>query len=212
MIPEELVELCKKRMEPYACEGFVYGRGPLSPSIMIVGEAPGETEIHNGVPFSGRAGKVLDEFFHYLGVSREEIYFTSTVRSRPYKIVQKQTRDGEFIQKKYNRAPNGKEQTAHAPILDYEMQHIKAGQLVTLGNIGLQRLLGRQYRISDVHGRLIHSPVRRLVDPQTNEWTMSEEHYQIFPTYHPASVFYNRSLEKVIYQDFENLKELLSKK
>ncbi|WP_240794274.1 uracil-DNA glycosylase [Bacillus sp. BHET2] len=212
MIPEELVELCKKRMEPFACEGFVYGRGPQTPSIMIVGEAPGETEIHNGLPFSGRAGKVLDEFFHYLGVSREEIYFTSTVRSRPYKIVSKQTNDGEIIQKKYNRAPNSKEQVAHAPILDYEMQHIKPKQLVTLGNIGLQRLLGKQYTISKVHGKLIYSPVRRLVDPETNEWGMSDEAFHIFPTYHPASIFYNRSLEKEIYKDLEVLKELFREK
>ncbi|NMH67790.1 uracil-DNA glycosylase [Bacillus sp. RO3] len=204
VLPEELVEICKKRMEPYACEGFVYGRGPEHPTIMIVGEAPGETEIHNGIPFSGRAGKVLDEFFQYLKVPREDIYFTSTVRSRPYKVVSK---EGE--EKKYNRAPNLKEQLAHAPILDYELQHIKPKQLVTLGNIGLQRLLGKGCTISEVHGRLIESKVRRLKDLHSNEWIMSEESYSIFPTYHPASIFYNRSLEKKIYQDLDKLKEVL---
>ncbi|MEI2666677.1 uracil-DNA glycosylase [Rossellomorea sp. LJF3] len=212
MIPETLVNLCKERMEPYNCEGFVHGRGPMNPAIMIVGEAPGETEIHNGMPFSGRAGKVLDQFFHYLGLGREDIYFTSTVRSRPYKIVQKKTVDNEMIEKKYNRAPILKEQLAHAPILDYELQHVKPKQLVTLGNIGLQRLLGRKYTISDCHGQLIHSKVRRLKDLDSNEWTWSEETYSIFPTFHPASIFYNRSLEKDIYKDLDHLKEILLKK
>ncbi|MCA1059861.1 uracil-DNA glycosylase [Rossellomorea aquimaris] len=198
-------------MEPYDCEGFVYGRGPMIPDIMIVGEAPGETEIHNGMPFSGRAGKVLNEFFSYIGVSRENIYFTSTVRSRPYKRVQK-TKDNEVLIKKYNRAPTIKEQLAHAPILDYEMQHIKPKQIVTLGNVGLQRLVGKQYTISEVHGRLIHSQVRQLKDLETNEWTRTEEYYSIFPTFHPASIFYNRSLEKEIYKDLDKLKEQLHEK
>jgi uracil-DNA glycosylase len=209
VIPETLVDLCKKRMEPYDCEGFVYGRGPMNPIIMIVGEAPGETEIYNGMPFSGRAGKVLDQFFHYLGVEREDIYFTSAVRSRPYKIVQKKSRDNEIIEKKYNRAPTLKEQLAHAPILDYEMQHINPKQIVTVGNIGLQRLVGKEYTISEAHGKLITSRVRRLSDLETNKWTWSNEKYHIFPTYHPASIFYNRSLEKEIYQDLDSLKEIL---
>ncbi|WP_430339643.1 uracil-DNA glycosylase [Rossellomorea vietnamensis] len=212
VIPETLVNLCKERMEGYNCEGFVHGRGPMNPAIMIVGEAPGETEIHNGMPFSGRAGKVLDEFFRYLGVEREDIYFTSTVRSRPYKIIHKKNRDNEVIEKKYNRAPTLKEQFAHAPILDYELQHVKPKQLVTLGNIGLQRLLGRKYTISDVHGQLIQSKVRRLKDLDSNEWTWSEETYSIFPTFHPASIFYNRSLEENIYKDLDHLKKILHDK
>lgn len=212
MIPETLVDLCKKRMEPYKCEGFVYGRGPMTPEIMIVGEAPGETEIHNGMPFSGRAGKVLDEFFNYIGVPREDIYFTSAVRSRPFKIVHKKSMGDEMIVKKYNRAPTMKEQLAHAPILDYELKHVKPKQLVTLGNIGLQRLVGKDYKISEVHGELIHSRVRQLRNQETNEWIWSKEPYRIFPTFHPASIFYNRSLEKEIYKDLDKLKELLGKK
>ncbi|MGR3762604.1 uracil-DNA glycosylase [Rossellomorea sp. NS-SX7] len=213
MLPEDLVERCKKRMEPYHCEGFVYGRGPRNPEIMIVGEAPGETEIHNGIPFSGRAGKVLNEFFDYLGVSREDIYFTSSVRSRPYKIVPKKAGpNGEIIEKKYNRAPNMKEQIAHAPIIDYEIRHINPKQIVTLGNIGLQRLLGKKYTISEIHGRLIQSPVRQLKDMETNEWTLSEKEYSIFPTFHPASIFYNRSLLEKVYEDLDELKEILKRK
>jgi uracil-DNA glycosylase len=210
VLPKDLIERCKKRMEPYNCEGFVYGRGPENPEIMIVGEAPGETEIHNGIPFSGRAGKVLDEFFDYLGVSREDIYFTSTVRSRPYKIVPKKAGpNGEFIEKKYNRAPNVKEQIAHAPIVDYEIQHINPKQIVTLGNIGLQRLLGKKYKISEVHGQLLQAPVRKLKDIETNEWTLSEKEYSIFPTFHPASIFYNRSLLEKVYEDLDELKKIL---
>ena len=46
---------------------------------MLLGEAPGETEIHNGIPFSGRAGKQLMVFRAYSRY-KEEVYITSAVR------------------------------------------------------------------------------------------------------------------------------------
>lgn len=65
---------------------------------MLLGEAPGETEIHNGIPFSGRAGKQLMVFRAYPRY-KEEVYITSAVRSRPYKWREKKERNGEIIQK-----------------------------------------------------------------------------------------------------------------
>ncbi len=110
---------------------------------MLLGEAPGETEIHNGIPFSGRAGKQLMGFLERIHVTREEVYITSAVRSRPYKWREKKERNGEIIQKKYNRTPNQGEIVAHAPLLDYELEKINPKLIVTLGNIGLQRLIGK---------------------------------------------------------------------
>ncbi len=212
VVPEEISTICRKRMEPFDCEGFVNGRGPLDPILMIVGEAPGETEIHNGVPFSGRAGKVLDEWFRYVGVGREDIYFTSAVRSRPFKRVDKKRKDGKVERKWVNRAPNMKEQFAHAAILDYELAHVRPKQVVTLGNIGLQRLVGRKYSISSVHGTPIRTKVKCLKDYERKEWGETEGEYSLFPTFHPASIFYNRSLEKDIYRDLDQLRQILSDK
>ncbi len=209
VVPEDISTICRKRMEPFDCEGFVNGRGPRDPILMVVGEAPGETEIHNGIPFSGRAGKVLDEFFRYVGVDREDIYFTSTVRSRPFKRVDKVRKDGGVERKWVNRAPNRKEQLAHAAILDYEMTHVHPKQIVTLGNIGLQRLAGREYSISSVHGTPIRTKVKCLKDYDRREWGETEEEYTLFPTFHPASIFYNRSLEKDIYRDLDQLRQIL---
>lgn len=150
-IPEPLAELGRKRIENFPVEGFVYGTGPATPKIMLVGEAPGETEIQNGIPFSGRAGQKLMEFLSGLGLTREDVYITSSVRSRPY--VWREKRDGSM--KKYNRPPTVAEIKAHAPLLDYELQHVQAPIIVTLGNIGLQRLLGKEMKVSEVHGRLL---------------------------------------------------------
>ena len=53
---------------------------------MIVGEAPGRNEIVNNIPFSGDAGKELDKSLKQIGLSRDQVYITSAVRSRPFSV------------------------------------------------------------------------------------------------------------------------------
>ncbi|WP_108671682.1 uracil-DNA glycosylase [Peribacillus acanthi] len=205
-IPEELAELGKKRISNFPVEGFVYGSGPKHPKFMLVGEAPGETEIGNGIPFSGRAGKELMKFLEMAGVSRDEVYITSAVRSRPYKWGEKRERNGDVIKRKYNRPPTKREILAHAPILDYETLHVQAPLIVTLGNVGLKRLLGPDYSVTTNHGQFINSPILRLASKEWTTYEWSEKNYLIFPTFHPASIFYNPSLRALIQQDMEKLK------
>lgn len=205
-IPEALAELGKKRIAPYPVEGFVYGSGPEHAKLMLVGEAPGETEIGNGIPFSGRAGNELMKFLYMAGVSREEVYITSAVRSRPYRWGEKKDRSGTKIKRKYNRAPTSREILAHAPLLDYEIEHVKAPIIVTLGNIGLRRLAGQDKKVSDLHGQLLVQPVLKLHGDKY-EWT--EKKYRLFPTFHPASIFYNRSLLELIHADMQKLRGLI---
>ncbi|WP_444684795.1 uracil-DNA glycosylase [Alkalicoccus luteus] len=205
-IPKSLAEEVIAASRDFPLEGFVYGNGPVKPAMMLVGEAPGETEIHNGVPFSGRAGKELMAFLEGLGLSREEVYITSAVRSRPYRWGKRNNRDGTVTERKYNRPPTQKEITAHAPILDYELSHVQAPVIVTLGNIGLRRLAGTDYKVGDCHGRFIRSPVRRLQD---GAFVWSDRDYLLFPTFHPAAIFYNRSLQEKIAEDQEKLRHFL---
>ncbi|WP_277927421.1 uracil-DNA glycosylase [Bacillus cereus group sp. BfR-BA-01383] len=208
--PNHLVKQVNERSTSYQLEGFISGQGPENPKFMLVGEAPGETEIHNGIPFSGRAGKQLMGFLERIHVTREEVYITSAVRSRPYKWKEKRERSGEIIQKKYNRTPNQGEIIAHAPLLDYELEHIEPPVIVTLGNIALQRLGGKNNKITDVHGELLKQPVQQLKDSSGTEFIWTEKEYSIFPTFHPASIFYNRSLLELIYEDLEKLKQHIS--
>ena len=207
--PELLVKQARERMSPYPVEGFIYGQGPQHPKMMLVGEAPGETEIHNGIPFSGRAGKQLMDFLKRIGVTREEVYITSAVRSRPYKWGEKRERNGEVVKRKYNRTPNQQEILAHASILDYEIEHISAPIIVTLGNIALKRLAGSDKKVSEMHGKVLTQPVRRLADFNSTTYIWTEKAYTIFPTFHPASIFYNRSLLELIYEDLEKLREYI---
>ena len=66
-------------------------------------------------------------------------------------------------------------------------------------------------KITDVHGQLLKQPIQKLKDMQSAEFTWSEKEYHVFPTFHPASIFYNRSLLEFIHEDFEKLKRLVIK-
>ncbi|RSL33043.1 uracil-DNA glycosylase [Salibacterium salarium] len=205
MLHEELIDQCKHRLKPYHCEGFLYGQGPSSPLIMFVGEAPGETEINNGIPFSGRAGQYFDQYLNHLDITREDIYITSSVRSRPYKWGKPNGKPA----RKYNRTPNQKEIAAHAPILDAEIQAANPPIIVPMGRIAYWRLLGYSPQMGEVTGTFIHSPIRRLDDWEKNTYAFTSKPYTIFPLYHPAAVLYKRSLESVIYTHLNELKAYL---
>lgn len=209
-VPEDLAQLARKRAAGFPVEGFLYGQGSMDPRFMIIGEAPGETELGKGHPFSGRAGKELNKFLENLGVSREEIYITSVFRSRPWKEVTKVSKKtGEAVTKRYNRPPTAKELLAHAPVIDHEIQTLDPPFILAMGNIALHRLLGNTETISQAHGKLYRGPIRYLKDLDAEEYEWTEKEYIIYPTFHPASVFYNRKLEETIYNDLREFKKLI---
>lgn len=61
----------------------VFGVGDPAAEVLLVGEAPGANEDKQGEPFVGRAGKLLDDMLQMIGLSRERIYITNSVKCRP---------------------------------------------------------------------------------------------------------------------------------
>lgn len=207
-LAEELVQLGIERIKEFPVEGFVRGSGPMNPAVMLVGEAPGENELETGIPFTGRAGKELMASLESVGLAREDVYITSAVRSRPYKWGKKKERDGSITERKYNRAPRRKEIIAHAPMLDAEIRDIHPPLIVTLGNIGLQRLIGPEAKVTQLHGVLMETPILKW-DEDQQSFVKTEGTYHIFPTFHPASVFYNPPVRALKNEDWKKLGELL---
>ena len=208
-IPDELVELGQKRIEGYEVQGFVRSYGSISPKLLLIGEAPGENEIETGIPFIGRAGDELMKSLNSIGLSREDVYMTSPVRSRPYKWGTKKERDGTMVKRTYNRAPKPAEIIAHAPLLDYEIQHLHPQLIVTLGTIGLQRLLGKKAKVTELHGQKLILPIQYLNELEDNHFSLTTQTYMIVPTFHPASVFYRPSLREQVEEDWEKIGQYL---
>ncbi|QFG01248.1 uracil-DNA glycosylase [Psychrobacillus glaciei] len=199
-----------KRIEGFPVEGFVKGKGPKNPAILLIGEAPGENEAIHGIPFIGRAGDELEKSLKSVNLTRDDVYMTSAVRSRPYMWKEKKMRNGEITKRKYNRPPTKQEITAHAPLLDFEIKNIAPLVLVTLGNVGLQRLLGKDAKVSNLHGQVLEHAVRHLASLERDEYIWSDEKYRIIPTYHPAAVFYRPSNRDFIEEDWRKIGKYVS--
>jgi uracil-DNA glycosylase family 4 len=201
--PQQLEQTAKQRMLGFQVEGFLSGQGPDDARLMLIGEAPGKTEIETHIPFSGRAGANLEKWLTLAGLKRSEIYITSAVRSRPYHVKTRKTKITYP-----NRTPNKKEIFAHAPLLDFEIATIQPELLLPMGNIGLQRLLGPKTTITAVHGQLLHQPIL-TVTSDGQSYQFSKRSYFIYPLFHPASIMYNPALEPQIEIDWQQLKRLL---
>lgn len=205
--PQSLLSQVKENSQGFDLEGLVNGQGNKNVDLMLIGEAPGRTEIESKIPFSGRAGKELIRALQQIGLEREDVYITSAVRSRPFAI--KKNKEQSTV--KYpNRKPLKKEILAHAPLLDWEIQHIHPKIIVTLGGTALERIIGPDYAISKHHGEVIHHEILQLAkNSSTYEWSKTK--YIIIPLYHPAAIFYNRQLASDIQSDWEVVRDCLNK-
>lgn len=208
-IPASLVELGKERIEGFPVEGFIVGGGLQKPKLLLIGEAPGEFELVEGVPFVGRAGKELMQSLASIGLTREDVYMTSPVRSRPYRWGMKKERDGTVTERKYNRPPTQKEILAHAPILDYEIANLAPQLIVTLGNVGLQRLIGKDAKVTELHGQLLEKQIQYIENLEDTTFSWTKETYTILPTFHPASVFYRPSHRPAVESDWLKIGQVL---
>jgi DNA polymerase len=171
-------DLWKTRNNPVA------GEGSVTTKVMFIGEAPGYNEDMQGRPFVGKAGKILDELLHSVGVERKEIYIANILKCRPLK----------------NRNPLRKEIKACTSYLDKQIMTIKPKVIVTLGNFAssyvLEKFGFQAERIGKIHGKIFH--IKNLLFDT-----------RIIPSYHPAAVVYNPNMKNVLMKDFKSIIEAL---
>ena len=166
---------------------LVFGDGDRHAKIVMIGEAPGAQEALQGKPFVGKAGKNLDEFLSLSGLDRRALYITNTVKFRPTRISDA----GRVV----NRPPTQEEIKLSLPWLLRELKLIDPQVIVTLGNVPLKAILGKDKTIGESHGQWI-------------EW----EGRKVYPLYHPASVIYNPALKEVYRNDVIRLGEEVREK
>ena len=61
----------------------VFGAGNADAELMFIGEAPGASEDEQGLPFVGRAGKLLETLLVEIGLSRPEVFIANVLKCRP---------------------------------------------------------------------------------------------------------------------------------
>ena len=81
---KKVAEQCKACDLGATCTNKVFADGSASAKIMLIGEAPGAEEDASGIPFVGRAGKLLTQFLTEAGFDRsKDFYIVNTVKCRP---------------------------------------------------------------------------------------------------------------------------------
>lgn len=124
----------------------VFGEGPESALIVMVGEQPGDQEDQTGRPFVGPAGRLLDRALADAGISREQVYVTNAVKH--FKWVARGKR-------RLHDKPRRSEILACRPWLEAEMSTIKPQIVVCLGATAAQSLMGTTFKITRERGKVL---------------------------------------------------------
>jgi uracil-DNA glycosylase family protein len=133
----------------------VFGEGPRSAEVMLVGEQPGDKEDRQGHPFVGPAGRLLDAALEQAGIDRSRVYVTNSVKH--FKFVQIER--GRRLHKK----PSPGEVRACHPWLQEEIRLVRPRVIVALGATAGQALLGKQFRVTQNRGKPIRSDMAEAI-------------------------------------------------
>lgn len=143
----------------------VFGEGPETARVLIVGEQPGDAEDREGRPFVGPAGQLLDSALEAAAIDRTEVYVTNAVKHFKW-----EKREG--TKRRIHKKPGDREVRACYPWLDAEMVLLRPDVIVCLGATAAQALLGKDFRVTQQRGRAI--PTDRSAT--------------VFATVHPSAV------------------------
>jgi DNA polymerase len=159
----------------------VFGAGNADAELMFVGEAPGASEDEQGLPFVGRAGKLLEQLLGEIGMSRSEVFIANVLKCRP----------------PGNRDPLPIEIENCQDYLQDQVELIEPTVICTLGNFSTKLLRADPTGITRLHG-------------QSEVLVVGRRSVRLFPIYHPAAALYTPAMLATLRADFARLPELLA--
>lgn len=196
--------------------------GPLNASLAAVGEAPGEAEDQEGVPFVGWSGKELTRMLADAGIDREDVFLTNVCRDQPLKndidlfIHPNKTHPEKKAFDAANKGLKGKERpkfneadydwvhfrgkwVRRQVVLDHqalvaELLQVKPKVILALGNIPMWALTGVE-GVSKWRGSYLKSDIPGLADSV------------VIPAYHPAYILRAWTDRYTAVQDFRRAKQ-----
>ena len=136
---EEQIKKCRKCKLCSNRTNIVFGTGNKQAELMFIGEGPGADEDMQGLPFVGKAGKLMNQAFAGLGIKRQDVYIANIVKCRPPQ----------------NRTPENDEINACVVYLKKQIMLVKPEKIVLLGNTALKAVFGNEYNITSVRGKWI---------------------------------------------------------
>jgi len=135
-IREDIGDCTRCRLHK-ARKHIVFADGNPNADLVFVGEGPGADEDATGIPFVGRAGKLLTQMIQAMGLQREDVYICNVVKCRPPE----------------NRQPQPDEVTTCSPYLVRQLEVVNPKVIVCLGATAAQTLLETTTGISKFRGQ-----------------------------------------------------------
>src|SRR5579864_7018898 len=126
---------------------IVFGDGNPKAQLVFVGEGPGHDEDMQGLPFVGRAGKLLTQMIEAMGLQRKDVYICNVVKCRPPE----------------NRLPEKDEVATCSPYLLRQLDAINPKVIVCLGACAAQTLLETNRGISNFRGQWLEFRGKKLM-------------------------------------------------
>lgn len=151
---DELSALAEAAATCQGCELYqnatqtVFGRGPASAALMLVGEQPGDVEDQRGEPFVGPAGMLLDRALGQAGIDAGESYLTNAVKHFRW-------RPDERTKRRIHQKPAAGNIRACRPWLAAELRAVQPRLVVALGAVAAQSLLGTGFRLTQNRGTVL---------------------------------------------------------
>jgi uracil-DNA glycosylase family 4 len=133
----KLCPLHATRLNAVPGEGSYYAR------VFFIGEAPGAREDESGRPFVGRSGELLTQMIETIGLTRDEVFITSVLKSRPPN----------------NRAPTSSEIALCRPYVERQIELINPRVVVLLGGVAIASMVG-PWSVSESHGKFFEAKGR----------------------------------------------------
>ena len=159
----------------------VFGSGNADAELMFVGEAPGASEDEQGLPFVGRAGRLLDQLLEEISLERAKVWICNVLKCRP----------------PGNRDPQPVEIENCQEYLLRQVELIEPTVICTLGNFSTKLLRGDPTGITRLHGQ----PEVRMLGARA---------VRLYPIYHPAAALYTPRMLQTLREDFARIPELLA--
>lgn len=162
-------------------KNVVFGAGNADADLMFVGEAPGASEDEQGLPFVGRAGKLLETLLGEIGIARKDVFIANTLKCRP----------------PGNRDPLPAEIENCHEYLYRQVELIQPRVICSLGNFSTKLLRADPTGITRLHGK-------------PEELTLGARTVRLYPIFHPAAALYTPRMLEILREDFSRLPELLA--
>jgi DNA polymerase len=119
------------------CKQVVFGDGFAQADLFLIGEGPGADEDEQGIPFVGRAGKLLDKIIVASELEREQVFISNVVKCRP----------------PGNRLPAPNEVKICRNFLEAQIRLVQPKIIVCLGSAAIQAVIDPRAKISQIRGR-----------------------------------------------------------